>query len=151
VGEKEEKMTVTPKQKENLRPGRKGNNRKSKEELNRIITDIVSLTPNHDDFEIMNMLGIPNSTYYRYKKRIYKQSKKLWQQVCLESLEYRALQIRKYLDVSMKVYEEIALDQNQKYEAEDRMAAAAQMVQTQIQFLSFLRDGPDAIRITEEA
>jgi hypothetical protein len=65
--------------------------KRSKEEEIRIMKDIFDLLPKHDDYEIMDTLGIPNSTYYRYKSKIYKEAKKMWKQVCIESLEYRAV------------------------------------------------------------
>jgi hypothetical protein len=137
-------MTITAKQRENLKVGKRGD-RNTRQDRVRIMTDIVSLAPKHDDFEIMNILGMPNSTYYRYKTKIYERSKKLWEQVCTESLEYRALQIRKYLDMSIKVYEEIATDPNQ--EAKDRMEAAIHMVNAQIEFLKLIKEGPTFIRL----
>jgi hypothetical protein len=136
-------MVVTAKQRENLKPGKRGD-RTARQDRVRTMTDIVSLSSKHDDFEIMNILGLPNSTYYRYKQKIYEQSKKLWEQVCTESLEYRALLVRKYLDMSIKVYEEIALDPNQK--AEDRVGAAVHMVDAQIEFLKLIKEGPTFIR-----
>jgi hypothetical protein len=74
-------MTITAKQRENLKVGKRGD-RNTRQDRVRIMTDIVSLAHKHDDFEIMNVLGIPNSTYYRYKQKIYEQSKKLiaWNQ-----------------------------------------------------------------------
>jgi hypothetical protein len=136
-------MTITAKQRENLKVGKWGD-RNTRQDRVRIMTDIVSLAPKHDDFEIMNILGMPNSTYYRYKQKIYEQSKKLWEQVCTESLEFRALLVRKYLDMSIKVYEEIATDPNQK--AEDRMQAAVHMVDAQVEFLKLIKEGPTFIR-----
>lgn len=51
--------------------------------------------------EIIDTLGMPNSTYYRYKYKIYKEAKKLWNQVCTESLEYRALLIKKSFEAPL--------------------------------------------------
>jgi hypothetical protein len=52
--------------------------------------------------EVMNTLGIPNWTFYRYKTKIYKQSRKIWEQICKESLEYKALQTKKSLDFCIR-------------------------------------------------
>jgi hypothetical protein len=38
----------------------------------------------------MKILGIPNSTYYRYKSQIYQEDRELWNQIAKESLESRA-------------------------------------------------------------
>ncbi len=38
----------------------------------RIMDEIKKLLSDKDDYEIMRMLGIPNSTYYRYKSQIYR-------------------------------------------------------------------------------
>jgi translation initiation factor 2 gamma subunit (eIF-2gamma) len=51
--------TITPKQQENLKPGIRGK-RNTREESVKIMTDIISLAPKHDDFEIMRILGLPN-------------------------------------------------------------------------------------------
>jgi hypothetical protein len=91
----------------------------------------------------MNTLGIPNSTYYRYKSKIYKEAKTLWKQVCIESLEYRALEIKKSLDLCIKVNEEIAIDPNQP--AKDRIEASQLMVDAQIDIFRLLKEGPVVI------
>ncbi len=115
-------------------------NKRSKEEEMRIMNDISDLLPKHNDCKIMNTLGIPNSTYYRYKSKIYKEAKKLWEQVCIESMEYRALEIKKSLVLCIKVNEEIAIDPNQP--AKDRIEASQLMVDAQIDILKLLREGP---------
>ncbi len=53
----------------------------------------------------MSTLGLPNSTYYRYKSKIYKESKKIWNDICTKSLEHRALALKKKLELSVKVNE----------------------------------------------
>ncbi len=75
--------------------------KRSKEDQLIIMTDIQDLLPNHNDIEIMNTLHLPSSTYYRYKSKIYKEAKKLWNQICIESLEYRALELKKSLDCAV--------------------------------------------------
>ena len=119
-------------------------NKESKEEEMRIMNDISDLLPKHNDSKIMNTLGIPNSTYYRYKSKIYKEAKKLWKQVCIESLEYRALEIKKSLDLCIKINEEIAIDPNQP--AKDRIEASQLIVDAQITMFRLLKEGPDVIR-----
>jgi hypothetical protein len=115
-------------------------NKRSKEDQLRIMTDIQDLMPKHTDLEIISTLHLPCSTYYRYKSKIYKESKKLWNEICTESLEYRALEIKKSLDLSIKVNEQIATDQNQS--AQDRMEAAQLMVNAQLNILKLLKEGP---------
>jgi hypothetical protein len=118
-----------------------GGSRKSKEERIRMMTDILALSDKQDDLQIMQTLSLPKSTFYRYKTKIYKESKKLWERTCKESLEFRALEIKKSLDLSVKILEEIASDMNQ--DAEDRMNAIELLSNTQITYLKFLRDGPE--------
>src|SRR6266498_5319118 len=119
--------------------------KRSKEDELRIMTDIQDLMPKHTDVEIMSTLHLPTSTYYRYKSRIYKEAKKLWNQICIESLEYRALELKKSLELSVKVNEEIATDPNQS--AQDRMEAAELMANAQLNILKLLKEGPKYIKM----
>ena len=104
------------------RPRPRGNKR-SKDEQIRIMNDIFSLSANHYDYEIMETLKIPNETYYRYKSIMYKEAKKIWKQICKESLEYRALHTINSINLALKVDQEIATDPNQP--AKDRLEAGA--------------------------
>ena len=115
-------------------------NKRSKEDQLRIMTDIHDLMPKHTDLEIMSTLHLPCSTYYRYKSKIYKESKKLWNEICTDSLEHRALELKKKLDLCTRVNEEIATDPNQS--AQDRMEAAELMANAQLNILKLLKEGP---------
>jgi ACT domain-containing protein len=90
----------------------KGNKRGKINQL-RIMTEIRKLLPDRVDYEIMKILGIPNSTYYRYKSQIYQQDRELWNQIARESLESRALKIMKSLEICIAVNTEIATDKQQ--------------------------------------
>jgi hypothetical protein len=52
-------------------------NKRSKINQLRIMTEIKKLLLDKDDYEIMKILGIPNSTYYRYKSLIYQEDREL--------------------------------------------------------------------------
>jgi len=119
--------------------------KRSKEDELRIMTDIQDLMPKHTDVEIMSTLHLPTSTYYRYKSRIYKESKKLWNELCIESLEFRALELKKSLELSVKVNKEIATDPNQS--AQDRMEAAGLMANAQLNILKLLKEGPKYMKL----
>jgi hypothetical protein len=123
-----------------LQEGIRGNKRSREEEL-RIMSDIQKLLPQKNDDEIMGLLGLANSTYYRYKSKIYKEEKKIWKQVCKESLEHRALQIKKSLELCIKVNQEIALDPKQS--AKDRIEASQIMVEAEEEMFLLLKDGPN--------
>ena len=56
-------------------------NKRSKDEQIRIMNDIFSLSANHNDYEIMDTLKIPNQTYYRIKSKMYREARRMWQQV----------------------------------------------------------------------
>jgi hypothetical protein len=60
--------------------GIRGNKRSKINQL-RIMTEIKKLLSDKDDYEIMKILGIPNSTYYRYKSQIYQEDRELWNQI----------------------------------------------------------------------
>jgi len=59
-----------------LQEGIRGN-KKSREEELQLMSDIQTLIPQKNDDEIMEILHIPNPTYYRYKSKIYKEAKKI--------------------------------------------------------------------------
>lgn len=125
-----------------LQEGVRGNKR-SKEEEVRIMSDIQKLLPHKNDDEIMEILGLPNSTYYRYKAKVYKEAEKIWKKVCQESLEHRALLIKKTLDLCIRINEEIAKDPTQS--ARDRIQASQYMVEGQAEMLKLLREGQKLI------
>jgi hypothetical protein len=125
-----------------LQQGIRGDKRSKEEEL-RIMSDIQKLLPGKNDDEIMDLLALPNSTYYRYKARVYKEAKKIWKKVCQEPLEHRALLIKKTLDLCIRINEEIARDPKQP--AKDRIQASQFMVEAQAEMFNFLRDGQDLI------
>lgn len=127
-----------------LQEGVRGNRRSKDEEL-RIISDIQKLLPDKDDYEIMDLLALPNSTYYRYKSKIYREARKIWKRVTKESLEYRALMIKKALEVSIRVNEQIALDPKQL--AKDRIEASQILVEAEEDMFLLFRDGPELIKI----
>jgi len=85
------------------------------------------------------------STYYRYKSRIYKEAKKLWNLICIESLEYRALELKKSLELSVKVNEEIATDRH--HSAQQRMVAGQLMANAQLNILKLLKEGPKYMKL----
>jgi ACT domain-containing protein len=95
-----------------IEQGIRGNKRSKINQL-KIMTEIRKLLPDRVDYEIMKILGIPNSTYYRYKSQIYQQDTELWNQIAKESLESRALKIMKSLELCIAVNTEIATDKQQ--------------------------------------
>jgi hypothetical protein len=90
-----------------IEQGIRGNKRGKINQL-RIMTEIKKLISDKDDYEIMKTLGIPNSTYYRYKSQIYQEDRELWNQIAKESLESRALKTMRALQLCIKVNTEIA-------------------------------------------
>ncbi len=65
---------------------------------------------------------------------------RLWNQLCTESLEYRALLVKNGLQLSTKVNEEIATDPHQP--AKYRIDASKVMVEAQIHLFNILKEGP---------
>ena len=95
-----------------IEQGIRGNKRSKINQL-RIMTEIKKLLLDKDDYEIMKILRISNSTYYRYKSQITREDRELWNQIAKESLESRALKIMKSLDLCIAVNTEIATDKQQ--------------------------------------
>lgn len=126
-----------------LQDGVRGNRRSKEEEL-RIKTEIHKLLPMKDDDEIMDILGLPNSTYYRYKSKIHREARKIWKRACKESLEYRALQVKKSLELCIKVNQEIALDTAEP--PKDRIVASQVIVDAHLDLFRLILDGPDVTK-----
>ena len=66
-----------------IKQGIRGNKRCKIDQL-RIKNEIEKLLSDKDDYDIMKILNIPNSTYYRYKSQIYQEDKELWNQIAKE-------------------------------------------------------------------
>jgi hypothetical protein len=121
--------------------GVRGNKRR-KEDQFKLMKEIRELLPVKTNFEIMKMLRIPNSTFYRYKGKIYKEDKELWSKVMIEPLESRALKIYQTLEECCRINREIVSDE--KVRAMDRIKASKRMVNDQYNILKLLKMGPDA-------
>jgi hypothetical protein len=94
-----------------------------------------------NDYELMKILGIPNSTFYRYKSRIYKEDKELLSKIMIEPLESRMLQIMKSLEDSSRISRKIMMDDKAK--PMDRIKASKRMVNAQYNILRLLKMGPN--------
>jgi hypothetical protein len=121
----------------NLSKSARGNKRSEAEEL-RLKNDIYSLSDNHTDYEIMDILKIPNSTYYRYKEKLYEEAKEIWSQTYRESHESRILHTISAIHLSIRVNKEIATDKD--IEPKIRLEAAEALVETEMKFLQLLHD-----------
>jgi ACT domain-containing protein len=104
------------------------------------MTEIKKLLSDKDDYEIMKILRIPNSTYYRYKSQIYQQDRELYDQIAKESLESRALKIMKSLELCIKVNTEIATDK--ELDPKARIEASIKVVDANIMAYNLLENGP---------
>ena len=123
-----------------LPEGVRGNKRR-KEDQFKMMKEIRKLLSIKNDYEIMKILGIPNSTFYRYKSIIYKEDKELWSKVIIEPLESRALRIYETLEESFRISKKIADNENNK--PMDRIRASKKMVNAQYNILKLLKIGPD--------
>jgi hypothetical protein len=121
--------------------GVRGNKRR-KEDQFKLRKEIRSLLVLKNDSEIMKILGIPNSTFYRYKSLIYKEDKELWSAAMFEPLESRALTIYNILHYSFRINKKIADNENNK--PMDRIKACKRMVNDQYNILYLLRMGPNS-------
>ena len=75
---------------------------------------------------------------------MYREARRIWQQVCKESLEYRALHMINSINLALKVNQEIAIDPNQP--AKERLEAAQLIVDQQINLIKLLKEGPEFIK-----
>jgi ACT domain-containing protein len=120
--------------------GVRGNKRRKEDQI-RLMNEIRRLISTKTDYEIMKILGIPNSTFYRYKSKIYKEDKELWSNTMVESLESRALKIYQVLEESCRINRQIASNKNAK--PMDRIKASKRMVNDQYNLLQLLKMGPN--------
>ena len=120
--------------------GVRGNKRR-KEDQFKLMKEIRKDLSTKNDYEIMKTLGIPSSTFYRYKSIIYKEDKELWSKVIIEPLESRALRIYETLEESFRISKKIADNENNK--PMDRIKASKEMVNAQYSILRLLKMGPD--------
>jgi ACT domain-containing protein len=116
-------------------------NKRRKEDQLKLINQIRKLLPIKKDYEIMKILGIPNSTFYRYKSSIYKEDKELLSKIMIEPLESRMLMIMRGLEDSSRISRQIMLDEKAK--PMDRIKASKRMVNAQYNILRLLKMGPN--------
>jgi ACT domain-containing protein len=121
--------------------GVRGNKRRKEDQL-RLMKEIRKLLSIKNDYEIIKILGIPNSTFYRYKSIIYKEDKEQWSKIIIEPLESRALKIYEILEECYRINKKIA--SNEKAKPMDRIKASKRMVNAQYNILRLLKMGPDA-------
>jgi len=103
-------------------------------------TDILSLLPNKGDMEIMQILKIPETTFYRYKNIIYEEAKEIWQQTARVALEYQALQVISSAKEYIKVNTAIANDTT--VEPKERRESSKAVVDANIMIFNVLEYGP---------
>lgn len=123
--------------KTNLRTGIRGKYRSETEEL-RLKNEILSLSDNHTDHEIMLKLGLPNSTFYRYKSKLYEDAKELWKQQYKESQQYRILHTINGINLALRTQKEII--QDKEVEPKTRLEACKNLVELEIEFLKLIGD-----------
>ena len=129
-----------------IHEGVRGNKRRKEEQFN-LMKQVRSLLPLKKDLEIMKILRIPNSTYYRYKSKIYQEDKELWSAAMFEPLESRALMIYNILHESFRINKKIADNENNK--PMERLKACKRMVNDQYNILYLLKMGPNSAKYCE--
>jgi len=120
--------------------GVRGNKRRKEDQL-WIMNEVRKLLPTTNDYEIMKKLRIANSTFYRYKSKIYKEDKELLSKIMIESLESRMMQLIGSLEDSSRISRRIMLDD--KVKPMDRIRASKKMIIAQYNILRLLKMGPN--------
>jgi hypothetical protein len=121
----------------NLNPRTRGNRRSETEEL-RLKNEILNLSNSRTDLEIMDILKMPITTYYRYKSNLYQEQREVWQQTYREGIELRIIHTINSLHLALRINEEIILDKKQS--AKDRMEAGDKLVELQMKYLDLISD-----------
>lgn len=117
----------------------RGDKRRKEDQL-KIMNEIRKYLPIKNDYEIMKILGIPNSTFYRYKSKIYKEDKELLSKIMIEPLESRMLKLMRCLEDSSRIFRQIMLDDKAK--PMEKIRASRKMVNAQYNILQLLKEGP---------
>lgn len=117
-----------------------------RDEIEKQCLDIRTLmSDGKNDQEIIQALGLTRRSFYRRKNKIFKDDKEIWDQVIFESLEHRALEVKKALEFCIKINKEIAQDHSNA--ARDRTDATKTLAEAQIALWHLVVDGP---RTTQE-
>jgi hypothetical protein len=121
----------------NLNPRTRGDRRSETEEL-RLKNEILNLLDSRTDLEIMDILKMPITTYYRYKSNLYQEQREIWQQTYREGIELRIMHTINSLNLALRTNKEIILDKTQS--AKDRMEACDKLVENQMKYLDLISD-----------
>jgi hypothetical protein len=131
---------INKKTKTNLRIGTRGNYR-AKDDVLKIKSQIYNLLNDHTDLQIQEKLGIPNSTYYNYKKILYQEARDIWRMTYSESQSMRALHVVDSLNWALKISKAIAV--NESNQPKDRLEALNFMIESETGFLRLIKELAD--------
>jgi len=99
--------------------------------------------------EILQHMEMADSTYRWHLTNIYAEDKKQLQQESSQYLESEILWARERLQRTIHTCEEIANDKTGRHDAKDRLEAERLKVETTIDLIRLLRDGPHFIHNEE--
>ena len=100
--------------------------------------------------EILKHMEMADSTFRWHLTNIYAEDKKQLQQESSQYLESEILWARERLQRTIHTCEEIANDTTGQHDAKDRLEAERLKVETTIDLIRLLRDGPHLLHNEEE-
>jgi hypothetical protein len=118
-------------------------NKKSSSDMLALQTRIRNLLRNYSDREIMKLLGIPRSTFYRYKDTICKQEKEILYELTKDEIYTQLLLTKESLEKSFCIAMTIA--QNEKSKTLDRLKACEFANNIRLTVVRLLVEGPRII------
>ena len=124
-----------------------GNNKKTKEQLDRILDDIKRLRNDKTEQEIMGLLAIEYRTFRRYMEIINKQDKEAWLNITRTQLEPELLKLKSSLEHTYnKALEEVDNATN----TQDRLLALETKDDARLNIVHLITEGPDYIKHVDE-
>jgi hypothetical protein len=126
-----------------LIPGGIRGNKKSRSDMLALQARIRNLLRHYSDGEIMKLLGIPRSTFYRYKDTICRQDKEMLYELTKDEIYGQLLFTKESLEKSYSVAMNIAQDLKNK--PLDRLKACEFANDVRLTVIRLLVEGPGII------
>jgi hypothetical protein len=105
-----------------------------------LIRKMLEQNVNCSHQEIMEKIQISRPTYHRYIRRMLTEDSKIWDEVHMDSANYRATRLMDSLFNCIKVFNEIMDSPNAK--PDDRMEAARTICEAEANVYKLVLEGP---------
>lgn len=79
--------------------------------------------------EMIKRSGLPERTFYWYKRKIIEEQARIWNKITIDNPKYRAIRLIQSLEQSVVLNKEIR--DNPKYSIKDRLEASKNVIQVE--------------------